>query len=176
MQWLVKKVLETREETGDYIRNLSLAQFSKTRKTPQDEEFASHVVVRLLSPLLCPESPPSRADTKQQKGASEFLTNVKDRYKPARQFRSHQEHTRVRFSRTLATDTAALVDNTLLEYGQRWMGSGAVESTKKGKDKEKDEKAAAEAAEERRRIESLIGRKTCFFKIFVLTCFLAQSK
>jgi hypothetical protein len=58
MQWLVKKVLETREELSDYIRHFSESQFSKTRSTPADDAFqvtlkvraaaAIHVPVRLL--------------------------------------------------------------------------------------------------------------------------------
>lgn len=134
MQWLVKKVLETREEMSDYIRNFSESQFSKTRSTPRDDEFLAHV-----------------------QDASVFLGSVKDRYKPTRQFRSNHDRPHLRFARLSPTETSSMVDNTLLEYGQRWMGSGAADSSKKSKDKsEKDEKAAAEAAEERRRIEALI--------------------
>ena len=40
MQWLVKKVLETREEMSDYIRNFSESQFSKTRSTPRDNQLS----------------------------------------------------------------------------------------------------------------------------------------
>ena len=36
LQWLVKKVLETREEMSDYIRNYSESQFNKERQTPED--------------------------------------------------------------------------------------------------------------------------------------------
>ena len=40
IQWLVKKVIETREETGDHIRAYSISQFNKHYKMPQDIEQA----------------------------------------------------------------------------------------------------------------------------------------
>ena len=46
MQWLVKKVLETREELSDYIRNFSESQFSKTRVTPTDLQFQQTLKVK----------------------------------------------------------------------------------------------------------------------------------
>ncbi|GIZ04140.1 coiled-coil domain-containing protein 93 [Caerostris extrusa] len=36
VQWLVKKAIETREETGDYIRAFSVSQFHKNYETPED--------------------------------------------------------------------------------------------------------------------------------------------
>lgn len=36
IQWLVKKVIETREEMGDHIRAYSISQFNKFYKMPQD--------------------------------------------------------------------------------------------------------------------------------------------
>nr|CAB3228779.1 coiled-coil domain-containing protein 93-like [Phallusia mammillata] len=36
IQWLVKKVIETREEMGDHIREFSISQFNKHHKMPQD--------------------------------------------------------------------------------------------------------------------------------------------
>ncbi|XP_078490238.1 coiled-coil domain-containing protein 93-like [Ciona intestinalis] len=36
IQWLVKKVIETREESGDHIRSYSISQFQKHYKTPED--------------------------------------------------------------------------------------------------------------------------------------------
>lgn len=37
VQWLVKRAIETREETGDYVRAYSILQFNKSHKTPEDE-------------------------------------------------------------------------------------------------------------------------------------------
>lgn len=39
IQWLVKRVIETRAEMGDYIRKYSESQFNKHRQLPQDIEF-----------------------------------------------------------------------------------------------------------------------------------------
>ncbi|KAG8193575.1 hypothetical protein JTE90_000212 [Oedothorax gibbosus] len=36
IQWLVKKAIETREETGDYIRAFSISQFHKQYEMPED--------------------------------------------------------------------------------------------------------------------------------------------
>ncbi|GFY59846.1 coiled-coil domain-containing protein 93 [Trichonephila inaurata madagascariensis] len=36
IQWLVKRAIETREETGDYIRAFSISQFHKSYETPED--------------------------------------------------------------------------------------------------------------------------------------------
>ncbi|CAL1267195.1 unnamed protein product [Larinioides sclopetarius] len=36
IQWLVKRAIETREETGDYIRAFSVSQFHKNYETPED--------------------------------------------------------------------------------------------------------------------------------------------
>lgn len=35
LQWLVKRAIEVREETGDYVRAYSISQFNKTHKTPE---------------------------------------------------------------------------------------------------------------------------------------------
>lgn len=39
VQWLVKKVIETREETGDLMRKYSESQFMKKNKMPTDLQF-----------------------------------------------------------------------------------------------------------------------------------------
>ncbi len=39
IQFLIKKVIETREETGDLLRMYSESQFGKTYKMPEDIDF-----------------------------------------------------------------------------------------------------------------------------------------
>jgi len=39
VQWLVKRAIETRAETGDYIRAFSVSQFNKNHTLPQDAAF-----------------------------------------------------------------------------------------------------------------------------------------
>jgi hypothetical protein len=71
MQFLIKKVIETREETGDLLRMYSESQFGKSYKMPNDIEFdrrksvcttlpltlhhthVSHIIHILYSPALC---------------------------------------------------------------------------------------------------------------------------
>jgi hypothetical protein len=48
IQWLVKKVIETREETGDLMRIYSESQFAKGHKLPEDQEFDSRKEVAPL--------------------------------------------------------------------------------------------------------------------------------
>ena len=48
IQWLVKKVIETREETGDLMRMYSESQFAKDHRLPQEAElFAKKTVMHL---------------------------------------------------------------------------------------------------------------------------------
>ncbi|KAG1680461.1 Coiled-coil domain-containing protein 93 [Nymphon striatum] len=39
IRWLVKKAIETRQETGDLIRAFSISQFNKNMKTPLDVQY-----------------------------------------------------------------------------------------------------------------------------------------
>eukprot|EP00179_Madagascaria_erythrocladioides_P000020 CAMPEP_0198311964 /NCGR_PEP_ID=MMETSP1450-20131203/3534_1 /TAXON_ID=753684 ORGANISM="Madagascaria erythrocladiodes, Strain CCMP3234" /NCGR_SAMPLE_ID=MMETSP1450 /ASSEMBLY_ACC=CAM_ASM_001115 /LENGTH=209 /DNA_ID=CAMNT_0044014885 /DNA_START=105 /DNA_END=731 /DNA_ORIENTATION=+ len=41
IQWLIKKVIEVREETGDLVRAYSVEQFGKQYTAPDDEQFAA---------------------------------------------------------------------------------------------------------------------------------------
>ena len=63
MQWLVKKVLETREEMSDYIRNFSESQFSKTRRTPRDDEFQATLKVGWRARIAGPHAFRPRASS-----------------------------------------------------------------------------------------------------------------
>ncbi|XP_064386221.1 coiled-coil domain-containing protein 93-like [Halichondria panicea] len=64
IQWLVKLAIETREETGDYVRAFSVSQFAKNHMTPEDIDFES------------------RKDR-----AIGSLGSVKSAYKPQRRYR-----------------------------------------------------------------------------------------
>ncbi|XP_055947206.1 coiled-coil domain-containing protein 93-like isoform X2 [Argiope bruennichi] len=66
IQWLVKRAIETREETGDYIRAFSVYQFQKNYETLED----------ITSKLL------------KEKMAMSY-EELKDVYKPQRLFRYH---------------------------------------------------------------------------------------
>eukprot|EP01137_Pigoraptor_chileana_P036831 Opistho-2@33072 len=95
IQWLVKKVIEVREETGDYIRNFSVSQFHKEHSLPQDDEFALRKVFSIGT-----------------------VQTVKESYKPVRKYRRPPKHD----SRTArnAEDETNRVQATLLEYGHRY--------------------------------------------------------
>lgn len=43
IQWLVKKVIETREETGDLMRLFSESQFDKSFQLPEDKAFEEQI-------------------------------------------------------------------------------------------------------------------------------------
>jgi hypothetical protein len=67
IQWLIKKVIETREETGDLLRMYSESQFNKSFQMPQDIEF------------------------KQRKeNAVVYAHELNDHYRPQRRYRRQQ--------------------------------------------------------------------------------------
>jgi len=113
MQWLVKKVLETREEMSDYIRNFSESQFSKTRSTPRDNQLAETAKVG----SRCRERATERRDmarahersrrwrckTLRLQTSSRYLGDVRERYRPRRQFRANQETPISRFAAPVRT-------------------------------------------------------------------------
>jgi len=124
MQWLVKKVLETREEMSDYIRNFSETQFGKEHQAPEDVAFLE-----------------------KKKDSVEYLGEVKERYRPQRQFKG-QGHTRRSWTTAQASSS---IEKTLLEYGQRYLTT-SVDSGKSGKEAEEK----AREAEEKKRIDALV--------------------
>ena len=67
IQWLVKKVIETREETGDHIRAYSISQFSKHYKMPQDiaqkeQDLLMHDAIGTLRSIYRPLRKYRRSD------------------------------------------------------------------------------------------------------------------
>jgi len=126
MQWLVKKVLETREEMSDYVRNFSEIQFGKDHQAPEDIAYLE-----------------------KKQDSTEYMTDMKERYRPQRQFKG-QGQGRRHWSSSQASST---IEKTLLEYGQRYLSSSTQDGSKGGK--EAQEKAK-EAEEERRRIDALV--------------------
>ncbi|GAB6033391.1 Coiled-coil domain-containing protein 93 [Chamberlinius hualienensis] len=69
IQWLVKRAIEVREETGDYIRAYSVSQFNKIYKMPQD-----------------------RANDELNSKASVSIRSLLDVYRPKRKYRRHDGH------------------------------------------------------------------------------------
>lgn len=64
IQWLIKKVIETREETGDLVRMYSESQFSKNFKMPQDVDFDN-----------------------RKPTAVAYANSLEDRYRPQRRYK-----------------------------------------------------------------------------------------
>jgi len=64
IQWLIKKVIETREETGDLVRMYSESQFKKSFKMPQDVDF----------------------DTRKPTAVA-YANSLEDRYRPLRRYK-----------------------------------------------------------------------------------------
>ena len=90
IQWLVKKVIETREETGDLMRLFAESQFYKNHNLPSEEEQKEH-----------------------KEEAIEFVMAIGDRYKPTRKFKKSGR--RVSYlNRKTQNET---IQSALLEYG-----------------------------------------------------------
>ena len=68
MQFLIKKVIETREETGDLLRMYSESQFGKSYKMPNDVEFNSRKPV-------CTSSPSHTILSKKQEEKQTYANN-----------------------------------------------------------------------------------------------------
>uniref|UniRef100_A0A8C7YHK8 Coiled-coil domain-containing protein 93 n=1 Tax=Oryzias sinensis TaxID=183150 RepID=A0A8C7YHK8_9TELE len=88
IQWLVKRAIETREEMGDQVRAFSIAEFQKTHKLPEDDEFLQ------------------RKDK-----AVRAIINVQEVYQPQRKYRRQKEAEEL-------LDEESRVHSTLLEYGR----------------------------------------------------------
>ncbi|XP_074857670.1 coiled-coil domain-containing protein 93 isoform X2 [Carettochelys insculpta] len=88
VQWLVKRAIETREETGDYIRSYSISQFQKTRSLPEDDEFMQ-----------------------RKEKAIKTVTDIFEVYKPQRKFKRQEGAEEL-------LDEESKVHATLLEYGR----------------------------------------------------------
>eukprot|EP01119_Soliformovum_irregulare_P023202 TRINITY_DN8079_c1_g1_i1.p1 TRINITY_DN8079_c1_g1~~TRINITY_DN8079_c1_g1_i1.p1 ORF type:complete len:557 (-),score=194.43 TRINITY_DN8079_c1_g1_i1:279-1949(-) len=90
VQWLVKKVIETRKEFGDLMRQFTESQFAKTHILPEEAQF----------------------EQKKEK-IEDFYDQVADRYKPERKFK--RPGRRVPYlNRRTNTENIQL---TLVEYG-----------------------------------------------------------
>lgn len=134
VQWLVKKVIETREETGDLMRQFSESQFGKNFVLPSEGEMIEH-----------------------QEEASRFLSSVTDRYKINRKFRS-KESRRVKYLNGRSREES--VQMALLEFGDYYKMNKPLVPQKQSsiaKDLEqqmggkKKEGGTAEEEEERKR-------------------------
>tara|TARA_R110002050_G_scaffold120059_2_gene237960 strand:- start:900 stop:2789 length:1890 start_codon:yes stop_codon:yes gene_type:complete len=145
VQWLVKKVIETREEMGDMLRAFSVYQFHRTDDLPED-----------------------RAAEERKPAAAEFVEEVMDRYAPGRHFRAKYEATteEERVQQTLLEygDRSVNIDLRLagqVTKNKKTAKSGAAlsvanalgASTADGDDRELSEKLQAE---QEKRIQSLM--------------------
>nr|XP_032802121.1 coiled-coil domain-containing protein 93 isoform X2 [Petromyzon marinus] len=90
IQWLVKRAIETREETGDHIRAFSISQFNKSRRLPEDDEFLERKGKAIMALLAAAEE-----------------------YKPQRRYRRQ-------VGTDSLLDEESRVQSTLLEYGRRY--------------------------------------------------------
>ena len=91
IRWLIKKVLETRKETGDLMKKFSNLQFNKERLTPEDVEFE-----------------------KVKAPAFEFNRTVTHRYRPERGVKRKGRRVSYLNSRSEEDNIASC----LLEYGE----------------------------------------------------------
>lgn len=135
VQWLVKRVIEYREEMGDYIRQFGESQFNKTRMLPQDADFQQR------RPL-----------------ATATVLAVHATYRPQRRYRQPPQQ-RLRVERD-AGDEESRVQTTLLEYGHRYrVGQGDAAGRKKRAAGAKGDEDAGkdERAQEAARISALMG-------------------
>lgn len=107
IQWLVKKVIETREETGDLMRLFSESQFNKNYQLPSDIEISKH-----------------------KESATEFVMEVSERYKASRKYRRGGR--RVPYLNRKSEEEN--VQSVLLEYGDFNLYSNTT-SQKTEKDK-----------------------------------------
>ncbi|KAM4668948.1 coiled-coil domain-containing protein 93 [Amazona ochrocephala] len=105
VQWLVKRAIETREETGDYIRSYSISQFQKTHRLPEDDEFMQ-----------------------RKEKAIKAVTDIFEVYKPQRKYKRQKGAEEL-------LDEESKVHATLLEYGRRYGFSRQAGRTEQAEDK-----------------------------------------
>ncbi|XP_044294164.1 coiled-coil domain-containing protein 93 isoform X1 [Varanus komodoensis] len=110
VQWLVKRAIETREEMGDYIRSYSIAQFQKTHRLPEDDDFMQ-----------------------RKEKAIKTVSEICDVYKPQRKYQRQAGAEKL-------VDEESKVHATLLEYGSfsdYYLRYGFSKQVKTGKAEDK---------------------------------------
>ncbi|NXI38396.1 CCD93 protein, partial [Galbula dea] len=105
VQWLVKRAIETKEETGDYVRSYSISQFQKTHRLPEDDEFMQ-----------------------RKEKAMKTVTDICEVYKPQRKYKRQKGAEEL-------LDEESKVHATLLEYGRRYGFSRQAGKTEQAEDK-----------------------------------------
>lgn len=117
IQWLVKRAIETREETGDYIRAFSILQFHKNYETPED------IATKLL----------------KEKIAVSY-GEIKEVYRPQRLFRYHApqklKEEEVRVQTTLLEYGKKLGTAIITESKEGEVSSDAEKSVQKAAEEE----------------------------------------
>ncbi|PRP79347.1 hypothetical protein PROFUN_12948 [Planoprotostelium fungivorum] len=91
VQWLVKRVIETREETGDLMRQFSESQFGKNFALPEEADIQDH-----------------------KEEAGRFLSGVTDRYRHNRKFKNKQGKRRAYLN---SRNREESIQMALLEFG-----------------------------------------------------------
>ncbi|GFR11167.1 coiled-coil domain-containing protein 93 [Trichonephila clavata] len=117
IQWLVKRAIETREETGDYIRAFSISQFHKSYETPED------IAAKIL----------------KEKMAVSY-GEIKEAYRPQRLFRYHApqklKEEEVRVQTTLLEYGKKLGSTRITESKEEETSSDAEKSVQKASEEE----------------------------------------
>jgi len=103
IQWLVRKVIETRLLMGDEVRQLSVSQFGKSYAFPEEK--------------VLPE-------------AKEFVATVRSHYKPVRLFK---QSTSSKFDSEAARTTATLLEYGEKLFGQSFEDEEAADAREKKK-------------------------------------------
>jgi hypothetical protein len=171
IQWLVKKVIETRAEMGDYIRKFSESQFNKHLTLPQDAEAKARLpqAVDSLSTVKvrarrcrmwsCDDDEEEEEnDDDDDDDVGECVcvcvcvcsysvsASLQESYKARRRFRQPQAAS-TRLERERA-DEENRIQTTLLEYGHRYRIGREEQTEKKKKKKDDDGQDNKEAQEE----------------------------
>lgn len=130
VQWLVKRAIESRAETGDYIRAYSISQFNKYHKLPEDIAF-----------------------DRQKPQSIEAATAIKNIYHPTRKYRRHD-------ASKLADEATRVQSTLLEYGRHGWMKLAAGSQTETRDDKSsasREERQSEDDDYEQKCIESLMS-------------------
>mmetsp|Transcript_9406 Transcript_9406/g.26391 ORF Transcript_9406/g.26391 Transcript_9406/m.26391 type:complete len:626 (-) Transcript_9406:70-1947(-) len=145
VQWLVKKVLETREEMGDLLRTFSVYQFHQRDELPDDQ-----------------------AARERQAVAVAFLEDVGEKYHPERGFRAkyepEEEEERVQQTLLEYGDRSVSIDLRMAGQKQKRKGGAGssfnVAAALESKEGGKDDLSAKLKEEQEKQIQSLMEGMT----------------
>lgn len=113
VQWLIKKVLEHRKITGDYVRLSSETLF--------DRKYAPTFTRQLAAVAASPKDLLPTASTKSQSAGEAYVQQVEERYRPQRRYRRAPNLWKS------AMSAEARVQSCLLEFGERTVLKAAAQ-------------------------------------------------